>query len=117
METTLRDLRYGFRMLRKDFRFTVVALIALMLGIASTTVIFSVINGILLRPVPYPAADRLVTVSPTIRATNTLATPLRRRIFSIGRRKTVSSKRWPRRAAGKATLAKVTRRNDCASRW
>jgi putative ABC transport system permease protein len=71
METTLRDLRYGFRMLRKDFRFTVVALIALMLGIASTTVIFSVINGVLLRPLPYPAADRLVTVTPTIRSTNT----------------------------------------------
>jgi putative ABC transport system permease protein len=71
METTLRDLRYGLRMLRKDLGFTFVAIIALMLGIASTTVIFSVINGVLLRPLPYPDAERLVTVSPTIRATNT----------------------------------------------
>ena len=71
METTLRDLRYGLRMLRKDLGFTFVAVIALMLGIASTTVIFSVINGVLLRPLPYPAADRLVTLSSTIRATNT----------------------------------------------
>jgi putative ABC transport system permease protein len=71
METTLRDIRYGLRMLRKDLGFTFVAVIALMLGIASTTVIFSVINGVLLRPLPYPAADRLVTVSSTIRATNT----------------------------------------------
>jgi putative ABC transport system permease protein len=71
METTLRDLRYGLRMLRKDLGFTFVAVIALMLGIASTTVIFSVINGVLLRSLPYPAADRLVTLSSTIRATNT----------------------------------------------
>ncbi len=71
METTLRDIRYGLRMLRKDLGFTFVAVIALMLGIASTTVIFSVINGVLLRPLPYPNSDRIVMLSPTIRATNT----------------------------------------------
>ncbi|PYL41457.1 MAG: ABC transporter permease, partial [Verrucomicrobia bacterium] len=71
METTLRDIRYGLRMLRKDLGFTIVAVVALMLAIASTTVIFSVINGVLLRPLPYPEADRLVTLSPTVRATNT----------------------------------------------
>ncbi|MFL6569734.1 MAG: ABC transporter permease, partial [Chthoniobacterales bacterium] len=63
METTLRDIRYGLRMLRKNLGFTVVAVIALMLGIASTTVIFSVINGVLLRPLPYPDADRLVLIT------------------------------------------------------
>ena len=46
METTLRDIRYGLRMLRKDLGFTIVAVVALMLAIASTTVIFSVINGV-----------------------------------------------------------------------
>jgi len=71
VETTLRDIRYGLRMLRKDLGFTIVAVVALMLAIASTTVIFSVINGVLLRPLPYPEADRLVTLSPTVRATNT----------------------------------------------
>ena len=62
METTVRDIRYGLRMLRKNVGFTVVAVVALMLGIASTTVIFSVINGVLLRPLPYRDPDRLVTV-------------------------------------------------------
>src|SRR5947209_2440762 len=69
METTLRDIRYGLRMLRKNFGFTVVAVIALMLGIASTTVIFSVINGVLLRPLPYPDAERIVTIDQKIRTT------------------------------------------------
>src|SRR5260370_19017559 len=70
METTLRDIRYGLRMLRKDVGFPIVAVVALMVAIASTTVIFSVINGVLLRPLPYPEADRLVALSPTVRATN-----------------------------------------------
>ncbi len=70
METTLRDIRYGLRTLRKNLGFTAVAVVALMLGIASTTVIFSVINGVLLRPLPYPDADRIVTISQTIAASN-----------------------------------------------
>src|SRR5438445_8153903 len=69
METTLRDIQFGVRMLRKNLGFTFVAVIALMLGIASTTVIFSVINGVLLRPLPYPDADRIVTIKQTVRAT------------------------------------------------
>ncbi|MDQ3120179.1 MAG: ABC transporter permease [Verrucomicrobiota bacterium] len=69
METTLRDIRYGLRMLRKNPAFTLIAVIALMLGIASTTVIFSVVNGVLLRPLPFPDADRLVYVSATERDT------------------------------------------------
>lgn len=44
METLLRDLKYGLRMLRKNPAFTIVAVVALTLGIASTTVIFSVIQ-------------------------------------------------------------------------
>ncbi|HEV3410722.1 MAG TPA: ABC transporter permease [Chthoniobacterales bacterium] len=63
METTLRDIRYALRMLRKNPGFTITAVIALMLGIASTTVIFSVIDGVLLRPLPYPDADRILYVS------------------------------------------------------
>ena len=69
METILRDIRYGFRMLWKNPTFTFVAVIALMLGIASTTVIFSVVDGVLLRPLPYPDSERLLTVSQSVRST------------------------------------------------
>ncbi len=68
METTIRDIQYGLRVLRKNPAFTAISVIALMLGIASTTVIFSVINGVLLRPLPYPNADQLVSVSQTVRS-------------------------------------------------
>src|SRR4051812_26476156 len=67
METTLRDITYGLRMLRKNPAFTIIAVFALMLGIASTTVIFSVVNGVLLRPLPYPEADRLLLISQTMK--------------------------------------------------
>ena len=63
MDTTLRDLRYALRMLRQNPGFTFVAVFALMLGIASSTVIFSVIDGVLLRPLPYPDANRILYVS------------------------------------------------------
>ena len=69
METTLRDIRYALRMLRKSPAFTFTAIIALMLGIASSTVIFSVLSGVLLRPLPYPDPDKLVAITQTLRST------------------------------------------------
>ena len=85
METTLRDIRYGLRMLRKDLGFTIVAVVALMLAIASTTVIFSVINGVLLRPLPYPEADRLVALSPTVRDEHSARRNFARELSRLGR--------------------------------
>ena len=61
MNTLLQDIRYGIRMLLKNKSFTAVALIALALGIGANTAIFSLVNGVLLRPLPFPNADRIIS--------------------------------------------------------
>ena len=78
MEHILRDVRYAVRVLVAHRGFTILAIICLALGIGATAAIFSVVNGVLLSPLPFPAANRLIAVGTgddSAHATGSLSAP------------------------------------------
>ena len=65
LNTFGQDVRYGIRLLRKNLGFTVVAILTIAIGIGGTTSIFSIVDAVLLQPLSYPQADRLIQLSGT----------------------------------------------------
>src|SRR5438045_640128 len=61
----LQDVRYGLRLLRREPGFAIVAILTMALGIGAATTLFSVAYGVLLKPLPWPAPDRLVRITET----------------------------------------------------
>ena len=76
MESVIRDVLFAFRSLRRQPAFAITAVLTIALGIGATSAIFSVVNAVLLRPLPYNDAARLGTVWADMRNRNVVDFPI-----------------------------------------
>src|SRR5678815_1375301 len=90
MDALLRDIQYSFRRLRKSSAFTVIVVATLALGIGANTAIFSVVNTVLFRPLPYRAPGQLISIAHFYPSLNNMAAPVSARGFRDYRDKTKS---------------------------
>src|SRR5262245_10306394 len=70
MDSLFRDLRHGLRRVAATPGFTTIAILTLALGLGANVAIFTVVNAVLIRPLPFPNPDRLVRIAADARATN-----------------------------------------------
>jgi len=94
MDSVAQDLKYAVRSLRKAPGFTIVAALALALGIGANTVLFSVISFALLRPVPFSDPDRLLIINQTGCSSSTRPRPRSRTLPARGSTTSIGKRRW-----------------------